>query len=153
MIVKIEVKFFNCTSKDVRHLSQLSTHTERFLLPYLCGYRTGFSRHFAVISLIEKWRKNLDNKRNTRAVLMDLSKAFHTINHKLLIAKLHAYGLSKDSLKILLSYLSDRWQRTKINLSFNCWSELLQGVSQGSVWTLAFNAAFYRDWLKTRVLC
>ena len=99
MIVKIEVKFFNCTSKDVRHLSQLSTHTERFLLPYLCGYRTGFSTHFAVISLIEKWRKNLDNKGNTRAVLMDLSKTFHTINHKLLIAKLHAYELSKDSLK------------------------------------------------------
>ena len=42
-------------------------------------------------------------------------------------------GFSKDSLKKLLSYLSDLWQRTKINLSFSSWSELLQGVPQGSV--------------------
>ena len=57
---------------------------------------------------------------------MDLSKASDTINYELLTAKLHAYGFSKDSLK---SYLSDRWQRTKINLSFSSWSELLQGAT------------------------
>ena len=61
---------------------------------------------------------------------MDLSKASDTINHELLIAKLHAYGFSKDLLK---SYLSDRWQRTKINLSFSSWSELLQCVQQESI--------------------
>ena len=38
-----------------------------------------------------------------------------------------------DTLKILISCLSDRWQKTKINLSFSSWSELLQGVPQGSV--------------------
>ena len=109
---------------------QLSTHTEHFLSPYLCGYRKGFSTQFVLISLIEKWRKYLDNKGYTGAVLMDLSKAFYTINHELLIAKLHAYEFSKDSLKIL-SCLSDRWQRTKINLSFSSWSELLKGIPQG----------------------
>ena len=112
---------------------QLSTHIERFLSPYLCGYRKGFSTQFVLISLTEKWRKYLNNKGYTGAVLMDPSKAFNTINHELLIAKLHAYGFSKDSLKILLSCLSDRWQRTKINLSFSSWSELLKGVPQGSV--------------------
>ena len=61
---------------------------------------------------------------------MDLSKAFDTINHELLIAKLHAYGFSKQALKILFSYMSDRWQRTKINKSFSSWSALLQGVPQ-----------------------
>ena len=99
----------------------------------MCGYRKGFSTQFALISLIEKWRKYPDNKGYTGAVLMNLSKAFDTINHEILIAKLHAYGFSKDSLKILLSYLSNRWQRTKINLSFSSWSELLQGVLPGSV--------------------
>ena len=59
---------------------QLSTHIERFLSPYLCGYRKGFSTQFALISLIEKWRKYLNNKGYTGAVLMDLSKAFDTIN-------------------------------------------------------------------------
>ena len=42
------------------------------------------------------------------AVLMDLSKAFDTINHDLLIAKLQAYEFSKESLKLIKSYLSNR---------------------------------------------
>ena len=64
---------------------------------------------------------------------MDLSKAFHTINYELLIAKLHAYGFSKESLKLIKSYLSNCWQRTKINLSFTSQSELILGVPQESV--------------------
>ena len=64
---------------------------------------------------------------------MDLSKAFDTINHQLLIAKLHAYGFSEDSLVLILDYLTGRWYRTKINVSFSSWSELLSGVPQGSV--------------------
>ena len=64
---------------------------------------------------------------------MDLSKAFDTINHELLIAKLGAYGFDEAALEIVHSYLSDRWQRTKVNTSFSTWSELLCGVPQGSV--------------------
>ena len=64
---------------------------------------------------------------------MDLSKAFDTINHDLLIAKLHAYGFDKNSLNLMKSYLSNRWQRVKINTSFSSWSELIQGVPQGSI--------------------
>ena len=64
---------------------------------------------------------------------MDLSKAFDTINHELLIAKLHAYGFNKESLELILDYLSNRWQRTKICDNFSSWAELLQGVPQGSV--------------------
>ena len=75
----------------------------------------------------------LDNKGFAAAILMDLSKAFDTIDHGLLIAKLHAYGFSRSSLKLVKNDLSDRWQRTKVNSSFSSWSELLQGVPQGSV--------------------
>ena len=64
---------------------------------------------------------------------MDLSKAFDTPNYEFLIVKLHAYGFGKESLMLLSSYLSNRWQRTKINTSFSSWTELLQGVPQGSV--------------------
>ena len=68
-----------------------------------------------------------------RIRLMDLSKAFDTISHDLLIAKLHASGFDKDAIKLIKSYLSNRWQRTKINWSFSSWSELITGVPQGSV--------------------
>ena len=71
---------------------------------------------------------------------MDLSKAFDTLNHELLITILHAYGFGKESLMLLLSYLSNHWQRTKINTSFSSRTELLQGVPQESVLgSLLFN--------------
>ena len=59
---------------------------------------------------------------------MDLSKIFDTINHEILLAKLHAFAL-----EILLSYLQNRWQGVKINTTFSSWTQLLQEVLQGSV--------------------
>ena len=63
---------------------------------------------------------------------MDLSIASDTIKHDLVITKLHAYGFSKEPLKLLHS-LSNRWHRTKINKHFSSWQELIQGVLQGSI--------------------
>ena len=59
--------------------------------------------------------------------------SFHTVNHDLLIAKMNTYGFTKNPLRLIKSYLSNRWQRTKINTSFSSWTELLLGVPQGSV--------------------
>ena len=72
--------------------------------------------------MIEKWKKSLDDKEYSGVVFMDLSKAFETINHDLLIAKLDAYGFDKATLKLMKSYLTNRWQRTKINTSFSSWN-------------------------------
>ena len=57
------------------------------LFPYMCGYRKGFSTQYALIALIEKWKNSLDNHGYAGSVLMDLSKAFDTINYELLLAK------------------------------------------------------------------
>ena len=75
----------------------------------------------------------LANKGYGGAILMDLSKAFDTIKHDLLIAKLLVYCFSKESLKLIKSYLTNRWQRTKLNTGFSNWIEILLGVPQGSV--------------------
>ena len=83
---------------------QISQYINSFLTPYLCGYIKGFSTQQALLSLIEKWKIVLNSKGYGGAVLMDLSKAFETINHDLLIAKLHDYGFLKDSLKLIKSY-------------------------------------------------
>ena len=86
-----------------------------------------------LLALNENRKKVIDNKGFAGAVLMDLSKAFDSINHDLLAAMLHAYGFSNGNLKLLYSYLKNRWYRTKINRKFSSWEELSQGVPQGSV--------------------
>ena len=64
---------------------------------------------------------------------MDLSKAFDTINHDLLIAKLEAYGFGENSLAILQDYLSNRKQRTRVSSKYSAWSQIFKGVPQGSI--------------------
>ena len=58
-----------------------------------------------MLSLIERWRFCLYKQGFAGALLMDLSKAFDTITHELLIANLHAYGFSIEALEVLSSYL------------------------------------------------
>ena len=48
-----------------------------------------------LLLLTEKWKTMLDNKGYTGAILMDLSKAFETINYELLVTKLNVYGFSQ----------------------------------------------------------
>ena len=64
---------------------------------------------------------------------MDLSRAFHCLPKDLLIAKLEAYGLNPLALDLLLSYLSNREQRVKVNCAYSSWDTLQNGVSQGSI--------------------
>ena len=62
-----------------------------------------------------------------------MSKAFDCINPKVLIAKLHTYGFSLESLTFIQSYLSNQIQRVKINSSFNEYSNIESEVPQGSI--------------------
>ena len=81
--------------------------------------------------MLEKLKLSIDNKGLSRGVLMDLSKAFDAINHPLMLAKLHAYGFSKQALATICSYFSSRKQRIKINNVFSSWKDLILGAPQG----------------------
>ena len=62
--------------------------------------------------------------------MMDLSKAFDCLPHDLLVAKLHAYGFSKQSVMLLKNYLKERTQRVKINSQTSTLKNITQGVPQ-----------------------
>ena len=83
--------------------------------------------------MLEKLNKALDKGLYTGILLTDLSKAFDSISHDLLIAKLNSYGFSKKTLNLMNDYLSGRKQRTKIGDNFSSYREIVYGVPQGSI--------------------
>ena len=66
-------------------------------------------------------------------MFMDLSKAFKTIHHDLLIAKLGAYDFSQDALQYMRSYLTNRQERVWVNRNFSTYENIITGVPQGSI--------------------
>ena len=69
--------------------------------------------------MLEKWKKAIDKAEYVSALFMDLSKAFDTINHDLLLAKLKAYRFLLDAVKLIHSYLKNRKQQVQINNKFS----------------------------------
>ena len=69
----------------------LTTH--QLLNPYQCGFRRFHSTETAAISLTDTIRGNIDQKLITGAVFVDLRKAFDTIDHHLLLAKVNSCGI------------------------------------------------------------
>ena len=83
--------------------------------------------------MLENWKSALDKSESVCALFMDLSKAFDTINHDLLLAKLKAYGFSREALTLMRSYLKNRKQKVVINNSASTTQTVIAGVPQGSI--------------------
>ena len=97
------------------------------------GFRKSHGTQHSLTVMTEKWKKALDKGENMSAKFMDLSKAFDSINHGLLLAKLKVYGFSKETLSFMCSYLKNRRQRVQINNKFSSLKEVIAGVPQGSI--------------------
>jgi hypothetical protein len=76
---------------------------------------------------------NINNNEFTGVIFVDFAKAFDVINHDLLMRKLALYGISKDTLKLLASFLSNRQQLVCVNTVKSDLLSLKHGVPQGSV--------------------
>ena len=113
---------------------QVSSKVDQFLSTFMCGYGKSHSTQQALLSLIERWKNTLDQNGYGGAILMDL-----------LIAKLGAYGFDTTaSLKLIRSYLTNRFHRTKVNTSFSSWSKLfLVGPQESVLGPLLFNIFYY----------
>ena len=92
------------------------------------------------MSMLEMRKNTLNKGGYVSAIFMNLSKAFETLSHDLLIAEWEAYGLERDSISFMKSYLKDTQQRVCVNNNFSSWDKIIAGVPQGStVGPLLFN--------------
>ncbi|KAJ8047339.1 putative serine racemase [Holothuria leucospilota] len=85
------------------------------LTSFQYGFRKGYSTDMAAVNLVDKVSTALDNKLSAIGIFIDLSKAFDTIDHSILLNKLFAYGFRGVSYTWIESYLKNRVQYVHYN--------------------------------------
>ena len=102
------------------------------------GFKTNSSTELAIFKVINQTLSHINNKSSVCGIFCDLTKAFDTVNHDILISKLEYYGIIGRTNKLIKSYLSNRYQRVTIKTlhASNCtsaWELVKHGVPQGSI--------------------
>ena len=97
------------------------------------GFRAHHSTTHAIIKLIDKITTGLDMSLDTIGIFLDLSKAFDTVDHEILLSKLEYYGIRGVALDWFKSYLSNRHQFVSINGIHSTYDKISCGVPQGSI--------------------
>ena len=97
------------------------------------GYQRNRSTSQAVVKFLDHTLPAIRDKNYSLAVMIDLSKAFDCVDHMLLLAKLHRYGIRDGALRLIRSYLYNRKQCVKIKDSLSEMKVVRFGVPQGSV--------------------
>lgn len=129
------ISILPCLSKIFEKIivEQMSAYFERIFSTSMSGFRKAHNCQNVILQFIEKCKQRADEGKVSGAVLMDLSKAFDTLHHGLLISKLHAYRMSNDSCKLLASYFTGRKQRVKLGSVKSDWLNVNIGAPQGSL--------------------
>ena len=98
------------------------------------GFRKFHSTASTLLDCTNEWYVNLDIKMFNLVVLIDLKKAFDTVNnHEILLSKLELYGIKGQALTLLKSYLTNRKQKCQIKNSFSSVRLIKCDVHQGSI--------------------
>lgn len=97
------------------------------------GFRRGHSTEHAVIEFTDKILSNMAQNNTPLSIFIDLSKAFDTLDHTILLSKLQNYGINGTSLNLISSYLSGRQQYVHYGELDSQYENLCTGVPQGSI--------------------
>ena len=116
--------------------SRLKTHLNTFpsLSRFQSAYRKFHSTETALLRIHNDLLQSINKQKVSALILLDLSAAFDTIDHNILLTRLQSnFGISGTALSLLSSYLSNRSQSVLIGNHSSSSSPLLTGVPQGSV--------------------
>ena len=97
------------------------------------GFRNKHSTFHALTSAVENLYESIENKNFTLGIFIDFSRAFDTVNHSIMLEKLHHYGIRGNVIELLTSYLSDRYQYVSYGGLDSCLLKITCGLPQGSV--------------------
>ena len=97
------------------------------------GFRKNYSTFLALMDLVDSISKNIDEGNYSIGIFLDLSKAFDTINHTILLDKLCRYGIRGVTLNWFKHYLNDRKQFVSYNNTTSASMKVTCGVPQGSI--------------------
>ena len=112
-------------------LSFINKHN--ILYAYQFGFRMHHSPNLALVILVDRISKALENGDFVLGLFLDFSKAFDTVNHSILFEKMEFYGVRGLSLQWFQSYLSDREQYVEYNNIHSSKDIITCGVPQGSI--------------------
>ena len=114
-----------------RFVSFINKHN--MLYEHQYGFRSNYSTSMAVIQLVNQISSSIDNKEFSLGIFLDLSKAFDTVNHKILLGKLEFYGIRGTALNWITSYLNNRKQFVEFNNVKSSYQTVKCGIPQGSI--------------------
>ena len=97
------------------------------------GFRSKHSTYMAILEFIDKISNSVEKNETTLGIFLDLSKAFDTIDHSILLYKLEYYGFRGNVLKWFEDYLSNRKQYVYYNSCKSQYKNIQCGVPQGSI--------------------
>ena len=96
------------------------------------GFQKNCSTSDAVVDIYNNLIKNIENEVITCSIFLDLAKAYDTIDHRILIAKLEKYGIRGVPLQLIESFLTNRHQYTTMKSTKSATNKVLCGIPQGS---------------------
>jgi len=103
------------------------------LSPQQYGFRKKVSTSMALLDLVDKISLSIENNENTIGIFLDLSKAFDTVNHNILLNKLFHYGIRGTAHDWFKNYLANRYQYVYLNDTQSNILPITCGVPQGSI--------------------